>query len=391
MVIAYLLTIVTNCRHLVPYGGLAIGSAWCFLLAIVTGWLMVSPKCNARQNSRCLKEVNAITHIAPEHIAEQSNIQTVCIENDPSRTNHRAFELIEEPDNLLRDQMSSQPLYNYARYYIWTDIARQVHYYYRNAHYQRFHGLTVHGGLPDRHDDVRNRLGTLSQVINYCEEDKYTPTNLQGGRSDDWFIACGLALLLQWGTIGAAILVEIMTPTTGLGCRSLASLTYGSVATFVWMLFLTSSRLTYQVQLRTQLSESSTPHTKLAPNSSTVNTIGGSARVLSRTVIYRFLAISFRRIAKVLAGINAMGFLTICFVEFTGKFDTCYCNSSVTGRGADRAYNLVLWKDGTVATRQMRNGFVGGVVLSLMCSAGFIIFLRSRVKPKRFSDPKLSA
>ncbi|KAH8823236.1 hypothetical protein DL96DRAFT_1502426 [Flagelloscypha sp. PMI_526] len=390
VVIAYLLTVATSSLRVESsIGCISIGAAWCFLLAIVTGWLMVSPKCNARRNAKCLRVANAIAHIAPSDHSEPLVLDGICLENDPSYSQHRAFELIEEPDSLLRDQMSSQPLYNYARYHTWTAICHQVHRYYRNSHFQRFHSHTVHGGRSDCRNNARNRSGTLSQVLKYCEEDKYTPANSLGGRNEDWLIACALALSLQWGTIGAATLALVLTPTKGLGCRSLAYLIYGGVATVAWMLFLLSSWLAHQVQLRIPANETAIPHTKGSLSSSSVGSLGSSMRVPSRKlVLCRFLSITFRRLAKFFSTINAIGFLAICFVHFTDKFDTCYCNSSVIGRGANHAYVLALWNDGTVAMKDMTKGFIGCLVLSLMCSAGFIVFLRSYVKPRRFSDPQ---
>ncbi|KAH8823243.1 hypothetical protein DL96DRAFT_1818992 [Flagelloscypha sp. PMI_526] len=390
--IAYLLTISISFTELVnvdvSVNGLAVGAAWCFLLAIVAGWLMVSPKSDARRNAKCLREANAIAHIAPEDESEPSDLQGICLEHDPSYTKHRAFELIEEPDILLLDQMCSQPIYNYARFYTWTAISRQVHQYYRNAHFQRFNSHTVHGGMPDRHDDARNRSGTISQVIEYCEDDKFTPVDSLGGRYEDWVIACGLALGLQWGTIGSAILAFVVTPTTGLGCRSLSYLIYGSVATLAWILFLISGWLAFKVQLRTQPNDYARSHPKFVASSSSMDTTGKSTYAHPQiTAFYRFLSIVLRRIAKTLTTINAMGFVAICFIQFTGTFNKCYCNSSVIGRGADHAFNLVLLKTGTAAMRHMTAGLAGSVVLSFGCGAGFASFLRFRLKPKRISDP----
>ncbi|KAH8823226.1 hypothetical protein DL96DRAFT_1532771 [Flagelloscypha sp. PMI_526] len=369
VVLAYLLTIVTSSAQVKnAVDGLAIGAAWCFLLAVVTGWLIVSPKCNARRNAHCLREANAIARVAPENIADHSTPQSVCIETDAVYPKHRAFELIEEPDTLLVDQMSSQPLYNYARYHTWTAISLQVHQYYRNAHFQRFHGITAHGGQYDSGDDGRNRFGTNSQILSYCEEDKYSPAYALGGRSEDWLIACGLALSLQWGTIGAAVLAFVLTPTTGLGCRSLAYLIYGGVATVVWIMFLISGWLTHRVFSR-------------------ANTLVDFSRGSShRIALYRFLSITLRRLAKLFATINALGFVVICFLHFTRKFSTCYCNSSVIGRGASRAYDMVIWNDGTAAIKHMKNGFLGSIILSLGCGVCFIIFLRSSLKPRRISE-----
>jgi hypothetical protein len=50
-------------------------------------------------------------------------------------------------------------------------------------------------------------------------------------------------------------------------------------------------------------------------------------------MIARHLAIVLRRLAKVLATINAFWVLIACLFQFGNYFDTCFCNSSLFGRG----------------------------------------------------------
>ena len=79
------------------------------------------------------------------------------------------------------------------------------------------------------------------------------------------FITSSLVLTLQWGTMGAAVIIIWFTPTIGehivtllslpvpnplllllgLGCRLVSYLTYGILSTVVWMMLLISSILTY--------------------------------------------------------------------------------------------------------------------------------------------------
>ncbi|KAJ8588318.1 hypothetical protein M405DRAFT_740536, partial [Rhizopogon salebrosus TDB-379] len=49
---------------------------------------------------------------------------------------------------------------------------------------------------------------------------------------------------LQWGTVGAAVIVTYFTPSTQrIGCRSFSSLIYGGISTLIWMMPLMSSVL----------------------------------------------------------------------------------------------------------------------------------------------------
>jgi hypothetical protein len=60
------------------------------------------------------------------------------------------------------------------------------------------------------------------------------------------------ALFVQWGTSGAAILISYLTPGKGLGCRSGAYVTYGSLGTVSWLLLVFSLVLSHAAMLRYQ-------------------------------------------------------------------------------------------------------------------------------------------
>ncbi|EGN91773.1 hypothetical protein SERLA73DRAFT_164376 [Serpula lacrymans var. lacrymans S7.3] len=76
----------------------------------------------------------------------------------------------------------------------------------------------------------------------------YAPVNSNNMTRSRWApgiftrmcISSLMPLLLQWGTIAAALAGIIYTPPTGLGCRSLGYLLYGVVSTLVWLLLVVS-------------------------------------------------------------------------------------------------------------------------------------------------------
>ncbi|KAJ6628317.1 hypothetical protein B0H10DRAFT_1940513 [Mycena sp. CBHHK59/15] len=125
------------------------------------------------------------------------------------------------------------------------------------------------------------------------------------------FVASVLALILTWGTVSGAVIIEWFTPMIGLSCRSGSFLIYATVSTLVWILLVLSSVPNYTV--------------------STHRRKGLTARVCA--------TIALHRISKILAAMNALWIVLICLFQFTGLYDTCWCNSSVLHLGS-RAYSL---------------------------------------------------
>ncbi|KAF9062616.1 hypothetical protein BDP27DRAFT_278516 [Rhodocollybia butyracea] len=67
------------------------------------------------------------------------------------------------------------------------------------------------------------------------------------------FQAALVALFLQWGTTGAAILVAYWTPAVGLGCRSGGYLIYGIAATVSWLMLVFSNLISHEVMQRLEV------------------------------------------------------------------------------------------------------------------------------------------
>ncbi|KAJ7596397.1 hypothetical protein C8J56DRAFT_1158509 [Mycena floridula] len=120
------------------------------------------------------------------------------------------------------------------------------------------------------------------------------------GLVQNFFVASAIALGVQWGTTGSAVLIVFVTPNRGLGCRSLGYTLFGAVSTTIWFLMVLSSILGY------------------------------STKPLSS--IRRFFAHLLCIIAKLLAAINAVGIVILCLVQFLSLMDTCYCDSSALTR-----------------------------------------------------------
>ena len=165
-----------------------------------------------------------------------------------------------------------------------------------------------------------------------------------------------LAMFVQWGTTGAALMIAYLTPTKGLGCRSGGYLLYGSTATVSWLLLAMSSLFSHSTMLRYQREQQKQPivDPHSARENDTTSHVNGiplihlvtpvsrssspkSLRSTSASIWYRVpvrgLAAVTRYLGKTLAIANALFVVAISLFEFTGGFDNCWCKSDVIGLG----------------------------------------------------------
>ena len=155
------------------------------------------------------------------------------------------------------------------------------------------------------------------------------------------------ALILQWGTTVAAVIIMVFTPTVGLGCRSLGYIIYGGIAVLILFLTVIST-------ISTRISE-----TRDGKRSPFVKTFTA------------FIAIALRRICLVLVFANATWLIVLSSFQFSHFFDNCYCNASVIGRGTG-SY-IVISLERWIPT--MRAARIAGTVISAASMAIFMGFL----------------
>jgi len=376
VVIAYIFTLVdsfiaggmTNFTN----NGQGVGSLWLWLLPIVIGWLKISPKCDSKRLSRAVDRANKIAHFA----TDEGDVVLV----KHAKTEARAIKLtIQEVDYLRWDEKCTAPIYNYARFFPWVQAVETVSAVFEAAseRYQNHQSVnpfkewvTVEGDGPH----ASNRVGNATQVEEYCVSQHFR------GRRSHWgpkvlsrmFIASVFALMLQWGTTGAAIIDVWFTPTkgeqstailllflftlitlTGLGCRSASYLLYAVLSTIVWMLLVTSSILTHYI----------TP----------------PGPYVRRPIIHRWstraaehLSIIFRRLGKAIATFNSIWVVLTCIFQFGQFFNRCYCNSSVFWL-RDHAYNVILLVPDDMPG--IRSAWIGGVCLAIGSAVLFVLFI----------------
>ncbi|KAG5734151.1 hypothetical protein E4T56_gene1216 [Termitomyces sp. T112] len=363
VIIAYLFTVIDSLTgdvtNAVNANGEGVGSLWIWLLPIVIGWLQISPKCDTKRLFQAMRRANDIAYVATPP-------GTVVLATSISQ--EQAISLREGVnDPLYNDERCTVPIYNYARFLPWVRAVEEVSEMFRAASHHAHLHLSVDPSVEwERKEksatgiDPKNRIGKCVQVQAYClplgEQALPTRRSMWGPNVFSRIaIASLIALSLQWGTTGAAVVVVWFTPTTGLGCRSGAYLLYGIVSTVVWMLLLVSSFLSHYVSMRRH------PADHLS------------------TILARLISIGIRRLGKVLAVFNAIWIVVTCLFQFSNYLDRCYCNSSVLGRGIT-AWNVITYDPQDISN--MRGAWIGGVVLAAGSATLFVFFVNLFINPR---------
>ncbi|KAJ3811583.1 hypothetical protein F5876DRAFT_75667 [Lentinula aff. lateritia] len=360
--IAYLFTVIQSLSDVlqgVEVNGQAVGSVWLWLLPVVIAWLQISPKCDSIRVADALRRANNIAYVATHTGIRRRASQL---------GNHHAISLREDYDPLYNDERCTSPIYNYARLFSWTAVVEEISGYFyeatRRSHLFQPVASEMEWLPSDRNGVMRdeNRIGNATEVISYCLP--FFPRRYQWG-SGVWgriIVASILALILQWGTTGAAIFVVWETPTRGLGCRSGSYLVYAFLSTVVWALLLLSSVL---ARYSTFDYESRDPR-EIEKHHVRANLAGT-------------MSIFTRRFGKTLAAVNATGILATCIFQFSAFFDRCYCDSSALGLGAAKAFNVIQFAPEDLES--MRGSWIGGVFLAVGCAAIYVGFINICINP----------
>lgn len=222
VIIAYIFTVIDSftgdiTQALNSSGG--VGSLWLWLLPIVIGWLQISPKCDYVRLGKAIERANIIAYIAspsgPPVLAS-------------SMSEQHAVERPLSVDVVRLDERCTVPIYNYARFLPWSKAVEDVASIFSAASARAHAHISVDPMVEWEVDEksavvrANNRRGTLAQVDGYCVSlGESVSESVQRGRwvHDTWsrfLVASIFALSLQWGTVGAAIVLVWFTPTTSM-------------------------------------------------------------------------------------------------------------------------------------------------------------------------------
>ncbi|KIK80271.1 hypothetical protein PAXRUDRAFT_159098 [Paxillus rubicundulus Ve08.2h10] len=284
VVVAYLLTVADSLSNIVDNinsNGQGTGSVWLWLLPIVIGWLVLSPKCTYGRIKHAYKRANETVVVVAQ------------ARRNPTRPNPGLVVEPEGEDLSSPDEARTPPVFNYSRALSWSRSVYIASLFYDAAWSRAQNNQTVDnsdwngGNSPDVPNE--HRQGDRGQIIDYCQP--RGDTNVDRIRwAPDVFkhmiLASFVALALQWATTSAAVLAVWFTPTTKLGCRSMAYLIYGALSTVAWFLLVLSSVLAHYARRSfttttvppAQIGWSSQEHSQTIPrHASPTNINNGSA------------------------------------------------------------------------------------------------------------------
>jgi hypothetical protein len=384
--------------------GYAIVAAWAYLLPLIMGWLHVGSQPEPNHLRECLDSANQIAWVATN--SKDRPVQA----RDVGGRQAQAIEFMRRADveRARMDEHRTVPVFNYARTFIWSLHAQNVLSRVKSAAAKAQRRIPVDNYGPGRGaawvaSDKwsvanENRSGTEEQVIRYCTE-TFTPfENVFGApspiippipaphrapsapiallpfytpgrevrRQSRWAqgiwrrvtLAVLFALGLQWGTIGAAVVIHYWKPPVGLGCRAMSFLLYGVAATVSMFLCLTATILAHLSR----------------PQHGPVYWLSWSQACLD------WAAVVCGYLGKGLAFASGIAILVVCFFQSSGVFTNCYCASTTFDKGV---HDVVFLTVNYVVGPGIVRVWIGGLILAFSTAVLFGFSLYLGTPPRR--------
>lgn len=390
VIVSAILTIIDTFNTPVP-GEIGYGTvtSLAYLLPLMIGWLHVGSEPEPNHLKDSLEEASGVAFVATSRGDEPVLAERLV--GQP----RRAIEFVKRSDVDLarRDELKTNPIFNYARAFPWSQNAEVIYTLAKNAAAKAERGISVRrpSGL-GMNVATKNRNWTAYEVICYCATEDTSferflgaprpivPLSLGSSKSyktalgllpffvspvgieerSIWArgawkrvaLSAGLALCLQWGTTGAGIFIYYEMHPVGLGCRTTSLLIYGILGTLSFLLLLGSSILAHLSRPR---SESGCRHSKL-------RSFQGAVAILSRWL------------GKTLATIAGLGILIISLIQPLGILDNCWCSTMTL----DRPSQAVAFMTGNFISQWgVFKDWTGGLILAFITASlfGFSIYL----------------
>ena len=335
------------------------------LLPVVVGWLIISPRCEADKLQKALQEANAHFHIAqddglPYRIPTPLNNDGV--ENGP------ALLLKPVKTMLLRDEVHSLPVFNYARVFAWSSCADRV----VEALIAASERAESRKSADSRPDTTLPRPETRTQVVAYCQHPHRTFTWGRGVFMR-MAIASFMGLMLQWCTAGAAAMIILYSTSlrVGIGCRSGSYLLYALISTLVWFFMVSSSIIAYYCDTAPPRK----PRSEDGP------------QYPSHPYLHE-LALSLNLLGKTLCVLNAFWIVCSCMLHFSNTFNRCVCNSGMwETRSAKESFAVLAYSRKHQEVTQY--AWIGGIAVTLASAMVFVIFIWFKQQPPRRRNSSL--
>lgn len=292
-------------------GGQSLGSLWLSLLPLVVCYLQLSPKSDVDRINAALDHANELCFFSEENgeATQRRAPQTITVQT-------ACRSIVDE------DRICSTPVCFYARFHAWFQIALQL----SNAFDTASQRSRMGGMVPSTRPEIVETDGDADDRYHYDLVNIYVKSAM-------------LAIFLQWGTTGAAVMAMYLTPTIGLGCFSGSLLLYGCVSTLIWLCLVVSGVLAHAASQNTRL---------------------------RRFRVFGGLAVALRHTGKLLAAINTAWVFASAFLQFSNAESNCYCKAAALGLG-NQAYAIL----GEVPAA--KRYWAGGVIMASGTALAFII------------------
>ncbi|KAK7046251.1 hypothetical protein R3P38DRAFT_3307706 [Favolaschia claudopus] len=235
------------------------------------------------------------------------------------------------------------PVFNYARVLTWFALTRHIEKSLATAIRKFRRG----DALPTTEIEAAEICGfqpACQDLAAYIPWSDIPPFFIK-----QFIFAAVLAIILQWGSTGAAIFVAYNTPMVGIGCRSGSYIIYGIAATVSWLLLVASNFYSHAVMQR--LEKQPTRN---------VGLLGA-------------LAVITRILGNTLVVLNAGWLIASTILEEIGFFQTCWCQTDSFQLGTSG------WTPVFKASSDLRSvaggvwigGFIWSAVISVFTSGIF--------------------
>ncbi|RYP50939.1 hypothetical protein DL769_010883 [Monosporascus sp. CRB-8-3] len=279
------------------------------------------------------------------------------------------------------DEKQEGPAFNYARIFTWWNMANRLH----QALERTAINLELRLDLDEKTvpKDLkfkqRNLKGDSLRLSRYCgladtvhgqivpQDLKEYPewSELDSGFYQRIVTAIAVALFVQWGTTGAAIVISYLTEVRGLGCRSGGYMLYGSLGVLSFVLLFAASIFSHAAMLRHEAMQRDRHLNEKECGPSSCEYPPPSP---PSPAAFRVLAVVTRMLGRVLVVVNAAWLLVSSMWELVGFYNNCWCDGTVLSKGW-RGW-IVLFKDSSAMAADARQPWAGGVFLSVFVLAG---------------------
>lgn len=363
VVVSALLTTIDTFSSPVP-GEIGYGTitSLTYLLPLMIGWLYVGSEPESNHLRDSLDDANSIALVTRDEGGEPVLAEKLV---------GQPIEFVKKCDVDLarRDELRTNPIYNYSRVFPWSQNAEKIFVSARNAAVNAEREASVDKPSdPKANVATGDRNWTTNDAIRRCAAEDTAAAgqvlpfhvNRAGIRepsiwaTDVWkrvALAAGLGIGLQWGTTGAGLFIYYQTRPVGLGCRTTPLMIYGILGTISFLLHLASSVLAH-------LSRPSRPRPGLKH---------GYCR---RRSLQETGAIFSRRLGKTLAMMAGVGIMVISLIQPIGVFDNCWCSTKTF----DRPQQPVQFMEGNFAAEWgVNRDWIGG--LAMACATASIFGL----------------